>query len=527
MVYTSTSLASVAISLLALSEATAVSTSISSSFSTSTTSSLTDWAAFPTSTSPTCPKADNNVFIAKSGATFLIECGIDYAGGDLKMVNIASNRIADCVNACDATEGCIDISMSGTACYMKKKLGKPLSNKIIRGARKIKDAPTSSSSSSYSTSISSSQSSSYSASHSVTQAPTFSIPTASTAPSTASLPTVDQGTEYVNYTNVGGYFLQDLDTTVPSTFDYTATNFGLINQTYETDSSSDGALTQWQRFNNLLKHMNSEAPKNVEYKLLFIGRHGEGYHNAAQTYYGTPAWNCYWSQQTGNSTNSWQDADLTPAGTAQALKANKFWSQQLLSQKIQPPQSFYVSPLTRCLKTANLTFSGLSAISNFIPTIKEYIREGISTHTCDHRSNATYIHDLFPTWNFEPTFTETDEFWNGITEESSSAQDYRSKLALDDIFSTDAASVISITTHSGETSSLLRVLKHRSFSLVTGAVIPVFVKAETIKVVGGAVTTTVPWDAGAWCTNGPPLASSTACVCSDGVVPVATTASSA
>lgn len=164
-----------------------------------------------------------------------------------------------------------------------------------------------------------------------------------------------------------------------------------------------------------------------------------------------------------------------------------------------------------------------------MPTIKELIREGISTHTCDHRSNKTYIHDLFPTWSIESSFTETDELWNGITEESSSAQDYRSKIALDEIFSSSSkdAEVISITTHSGEAGSLLRVLGHRSFSLVTGAVIPVFVKAEVLSIAKNATTTTtVPWDAAAWCTNGPPVTSDAACVCSNGVLPVATTASS-
>lgn len=56
---------------------------------------------------------------------------------------------------------------------------------------------------------------------SITKAPTsFSIPTASSAPSTASFPTVDKGKDYINYTNVAGYFLQDLNTTIPSTFDY-------------------------------------------------------------------------------------------------------------------------------------------------------------------------------------------------------------------------------------------------------------------------------------------------------------------
>ena len=64
-------------------------------------------------------------------------------------------------------------------------------------------------------------SSSRCSSHAITSAETtFSIPTASTAPSTASLPTVDNGKDYINYTTVTGFFLQDINTTVASTFDY-------------------------------------------------------------------------------------------------------------------------------------------------------------------------------------------------------------------------------------------------------------------------------------------------------------------
>ncbi len=29
----------------------------------------------------------------------------------------------------------------------------------------------------------------------------------------------------------------------------------------------------------------------MRYKLLVMGRHGQGFHNAAESYYGTPAWN--------------------------------------------------------------------------------------------------------------------------------------------------------------------------------------------------------------------------------------------
>ena len=139
------------------------------------------------------------------------------------------------------------------------------------------------------------------------------------------------GPGYVNYTTVPGYFLQDDPSTNASTFDYTATNFGLINQTYPGISA--GNLTQWQQYRELVESLNANAPLNTVYKVLFMGRHGEGYHNAAESYYGTPAWNCYWSELTGNATVSWFDADLTANGVAQARKANSFWRSRVAEQR--------------------------------------------------------------------------------------------------------------------------------------------------------------------------------------------------
>ena len=53
------------------------------------------------------------------------------------------------------------------------------------------------------------------------------------------------------------------------------------------------------------------------------------------------------------------------------------------------------------------------------------------------------------------------------------------KKLLDDIYSHDDSTYISLATHSGSIASLLRVIGHREFRLPTGAVIPVLVKAET------------------------------------------------
>ena len=63
-----------------------------------------------------------------------------------------------------------------------------------------------------------------------------------------------------------------------------------MNRTY-SDLDLAGNLTQWQKFEAQVQLLNNQAPLNTVYKVLFMGRHGEGFHNAAQDYYGTPAWN--------------------------------------------------------------------------------------------------------------------------------------------------------------------------------------------------------------------------------------------
>ncbi|KAJ5370468.1 phosphoglycerate mutase [Penicillium cataractarum] len=357
----------------------------------------------------------------------------------------------------------------------------------------------------------------------------------------------------IEYSTVTGYFLQDETATDASTFDYTAVNFGLINRTYPADQSlkhNGKDFTQWERFYHQVQKLNDESNKDVEYKVLFLGRHGEGWHNAAETYYGTPAWNvsphfpliatfahhlanhdpppiqCYWAELDGNSTATWHDAALTTNGINQALKAHNFWQKEIDEQRIHTPDNYYVSPLTRTLQTANYTFNGLNlphGAASFKPLIKELFREGISIHTCDHRRSKTYIKDLFPSWRIESGFAEDDELWNGVTAETSAAQDVRSTTALGEVFfaaSSKEDSFVSVTSHSGEISSILRVLGHRTFSLSTGAVIPVLVKAEKVKATA-STTTSVSWTVSAHCTA-PPVTSVTACVCPSSAVPVTT-----
>jgi broad specificity phosphatase PhoE len=264
----------------------------------------------------------------------------------------------------------------------------------------------------------------------------------------------------INYTVITGIFQQDDAATNPSTFNFTASNFGLINRTYPSDSSYPDRKrsTQWQRLAHYISTLNKKAPRNERYALFFMGRHGEGFHNAAESYFGTPAWNCHWAEREGNGTVTWADAKLTDVGIEQAKAVKTFWNHLIKDEKISTPETFYTSPLYRCLDTARLTFDGvkLPRKNPFVPVVKEFLREGISAHTCNRRRSKSFIRKNFPGFKFEKGFAEEDPYWTELFVEPRETQDARSKAVLDDIMSNDDSTYISITSHSGEISSLLR-----------------------------------------------------------------------
>ncbi|KAJ5290284.1 uncharacterized protein N7443_010537 [Penicillium atrosanguineum] len=218
---------------------------------------------------------------------------------------------------------------------------------------------------------------------------------------------------------------------------------------------------------------------DVQYKVLFLGRHGEGVHNVAERRYGTQAWDDYWSLLDGDEYGSWVDARLTEVGISQAKTAHDAWAKQI-KQNIPSPQSYYVSPLNRCCQTAQVTFEGLDMplTSPFRPVIKELLRETMGVHTCDSRSKASAIAAEFPEYQFEPGFSEDDLLYDTKTRESDEDRNRRLQTLLNDIFGNDKNIFLSLTAHSGAITSILEVVGHRKFPLQTGAVIPVLVRAE-------------------------------------------------
>ncbi|KAI9798733.1 MAG: hypothetical protein M1825_005015 [Sarcosagium campestre] len=289
---------------------------------------------------------------------------------------------------------------------------------------------------------------------------------------------------YFQFATLNGFFHQDVIETDPVTFRYEDWSFGLIDRPYPTDPSYDphGSKSQWQRFAHYVEDLQARSDAAEQYKVLFLGRHGQGVHNVAEAFYGTKNWDCYWSLQAGDGTYNWTDPLLTPTGIKQVETARLAWTRGLAGDKMPPPQSYYVSPLSRCLETARITFSELELPSDrpYQPLVKEQLRETIGAHTCDKRSSLTFLREKFPTANFEPGFADDDPLWLPRLRETPAATAARLKLLLQDIFENDGHVWLSLTSHGGAIAGILRAIGHREFVLPTGGVIPVFVRAQRI-----------------------------------------------
>ncbi|KAF8340817.1 histidine phosphatase superfamily [Amanita rubescens] len=267
------------------------------------------------------------------------------------------------------------------------------------------------------------------------------------------------------YEVVSGYFIQDdLD---PSTLPAIPPRFGL------RDESDD----RWRTLHADLVNLNSNAEPGTSYKLFFLGRHGQGFHNLAEQKYGSKAWDDYWSKLNTDGEIRWgPDAELTPLGIAQANDARSAWKKELAFDA-PLPDKMYCSPLTRASRTHQITFQDV--IPSRKTLVVEFCREENGVHTCDKRRSRTYIHQTFPLFEIEEGFTEDDELWSPDTREIFDQVMHRAKCVLDAIFNEDHY-VVAITAHGGFIRAFMRVLNRVTGTIPTGGVLPVLVKATRI-----------------------------------------------
>lgn len=113
---------------------------IEQSSSASTTSML------PTSTTSagtdlTCANAqdDKKSYVAAKGGSFIVECGVDYGGNDLDAVD--STSFTACMDTCDNTDGCVDVSYVWGRCYMKSSAETSVAAGHVWTGRRTKAGP--------------------------------------------------------------------------------------------------------------------------------------------------------------------------------------------------------------------------------------------------------------------------------------------------------------------------------------------------------------------------------------------------
>ncbi|KAG1892048.1 histidine phosphatase superfamily [Suillus subluteus] len=231
----------------------------------------------------------------------------------------------------------------------------------------------------------------------------------------------------------------------------------------------DRSDSRWKTFRQKIDQLNTSSPAGTQYKVFFVGRHGEGFHNVAEAKYGT--------EENGDGELIWgPDPELTTLGKDQAKAAHNAWKQERKFD-IPIPGKLYCSPLTRAIHTNKITFDSIIPQSQRTMII-ENLRETTGVHTCDKRRTRTYIEQTFPDFDIEEELIEEDTLWDAEVRETHAEIDARMRGVLDMIFDKDQEQFISFTAHGGIVSAALRVMNHRQYILPTGGVIPIVVKSS-------------------------------------------------
>ncbi|PWN22720.1 hypothetical protein BCV69DRAFT_275647 [Microstroma glucosiphilum] len=221
------------------------------------------------------------------------------------------------------------------------------------------------------------------------------------------------------FTVVPDWFIYDGSADEEAAFPAITDNFGLVEG------------KQWGDLLNEVRRLNESSMSSgssERYKLVYAARHGEGWHNVAESKYSTKEWDAKWALLTGDGEMTWgPDPELTPLGEDQARDVNAAWKVQI--QRLQKgldaaplPTRLFSSPFKRSAMTLLLTYQGIllppgttpSDVKGVTPVPAPYVKEDLreqygDDHEAVHRSSKSNIQQSFPNYEIEKSFTEHDE----------------------------------------------------------------------------------------------------------------------
>ncbi|KAL5594664.1 hypothetical protein BROUX41_001580 [Berkeleyomyces rouxiae] len=261
----------------------------------------------------------------------------------------------------------------------------------------------------------------------------------------------------------------------------TQPDLAIIDRAYPGDDEAAAQLQPWERLTAYVKRLNAAAEPGTKYKIVYLTRHGVGDHNAMIRKVGQKEWDDHISKLDSVDGILLSDARLVQEGIDQAVELSRLWASFLAHGAPMP--SLYSSPLTRCLQTSKLVFGPLCAArgQTYQPTIKEFLRERMTDHTCDRRSTRSYIADAFPEYRIEPGFTETDELWRADRWEPLQDHLARKQAVLEDIFANDSSDAVSLAMHSMAVAAVGRVCGLRESRVREGTSHALLVKAVEVE----------------------------------------------
>lgn len=281
-----------------------------------------------------------------------------------------------------------------------------------------------------------------------------------------------------HFETVPGFFVQAESETDDHTFIYGDCNLG--------------RKMSWDQIETQLVKLNQDAEPNVIYKLIICARHGQGFHNQVVDKYGSKAWDEKWhALVTDGDVTYGPDPMLTECGLKQAEENNLVWKKERNEHNAPLPAKYFSSPLQRSCWTHKITWDGIQP-ANQNTVVVEQIRETIGQNPCDKRSTRSEIEARFSRFRFvcEPGFSEEDTLF-GPERETDTEQAIRINGFCQWLFERDwddsISSVdkekavknymISTTTHGGTIRLFIVVFGHRRFTISTGGMIPIVVKA--------------------------------------------------
>lgn len=266
---------------------------------------------------------------------------------------------------------------------------------------------------------------------------------------------------------VPGFFRQDDDETDDLNFNYI---------------HDFGKKREWAEIYTILTELNTNAGPDECYKIIFCARHGQGYHNEMVNKVGIEEWHKKWHRlETDGEIVYAPDPQLTPLGEQQAAENHEAWLREIdLGAPI--PHRFIVSPLQRLCRTLQITWNGLRPRTTPVE-VDELIRETIGLNLCDKRSPRSVIASRFPDFVLDLNVLEQDELYREDYRESLPEQCIRVNRFLQKLFNADGPGdkvvnqVVSTTSHAGTIRAFITVTHHRRFTISTGGMIPIFIKA--------------------------------------------------